>query len=57
MTTHKATGLEDVVAVRVIPPYSVEVTFDDGVVRVLDLEPELWGPVFEPLRFPAYSRS
>jgi len=24
--------------------------FDDGTVRVIDLEDELWGPVFEPLR-------
>lgn len=24
--------------------------FDDGTVRVVDLEAELWGPVFEPLR-------
>ena len=24
--------------------------FDDGTVREIDLEAELWGPVFEPLR-------
>jgi hypothetical protein len=24
--------------------------FDDGTVREIDLEEELWGPVFEPLR-------
>ena len=38
---------------RVPRPYVVEVTFNDGTVRRVDLEPELWGPVFEPLRDPA----
>ena len=29
--------------------YVVELTFADGDVRVIDLEPLLWGPMFEPL--------
>ena len=29
---------------------SFGVDFDDGSVREIDLEAELWGPVFEPLR-------
>lgn len=41
-----------VVAVFVRPPYTIDVTFDDGVVRRIDLEPELDGEVFEPLRDP-----
>jgi len=41
-----------VVAVVVHPPYTIDVTFDDGVVRRIDLEPELDGEVFEPLRDP-----
>lgn len=49
-----ATGLERVVSVKVIPPYTIEVAFDDGVVRRIDLELELEGEVFEPLRDPAY---
>jgi hypothetical protein len=28
----------------------LRVGFDDGTVREVDLEAELWGPVFEPLR-------
>ncbi len=40
------------VSVRVITPYVIEVTFDDGTQRQFDLEPELWGEVFEPLRDP-----
>jgi len=52
MTTHRATGLERVVSAQVIPPYTVEVTFDDGVVRRIDLEPELRGGVYLPLRDP-----
>ncbi len=29
--------------------YVVELTFADGSERVIDLEPLLWGPMFEPL--------
>ena len=41
--------LIDVTGVRVLARYIVELTFADGAVRVMDLEPYLWGPVFEPL--------
>jgi len=30
--------------------YRIKVTFDDGTEGVLDLEEELWGEVFEPLK-------
>ena len=43
---------EKAVAVRVLRPYVIEVTFNDGARREVDLEPELWGQVFEPLRDP-----
>jgi hypothetical protein len=42
--------INDVVAVRVPSRYVVELTFEHGDVRVLDLEPLLDGPVFEPLK-------
>lgn len=35
--------------VRVLSRYIVELTFADGAVRVLDLEPHLWGEMFRPL--------
>ena len=41
--------LIDVTGVRVLAHYVVELTFADGSVRVIDLEPLLWGPMFEPL--------
>jgi hypothetical protein len=41
--------MNDVMAVRVLPRYVVELTFESGNVRVLDLEPLLTGEVFEPL--------
>ena len=41
------------VAVRVLKPYVIEVSFRDGTRRAVDLESELWGDVFEPLRDPA----
>ncbi|MGH8901793.1 MAG: DUF2442 domain-containing protein [Egibacteraceae bacterium] len=40
----------DVTSVRVLSRYVVELTFETGEVKVLDLEPLLSGPVFEPLR-------
>ncbi len=41
--------LIDVTGVRVLARYVVELEFADGAVRVIDLEPLLWGPMFEPL--------
>lgn len=32
--------------------YRLRLTFADGRTGVIDLEPELWGEVFEPLRDP-----
>ena len=41
--------LIDVKDVRLLARYVVELTFADGSERVIDLEPLLWGPMFEPL--------
>ena len=41
--------LIDVTDVRVLSRYLVELTFANGDVRVIDLEPFLWGEMFEPL--------
>ena len=41
--------LIDVTGVRVLARYVVELEFADGAVRVIDLEPLLWGPMFELL--------
>ena len=46
--------MDVVVAVRVVGPYIIEVTFDDGTRRRVDLEPLLHKPVFAPLRGPAF---
>jgi len=40
----------DVTGVRVLARYVVELTFEDGAVRVIDLEPFLCGPMFEPIK-------
>lgn len=37
-------------AVRVLARYVLELSFETGEVRVIDVEPELWGPAFEPLK-------
>lgn len=39
----------DVTAVRVLARYVVELDFEDGSRRVIDLEPMLWGEAFAPL--------
>lgn len=41
--------LIDATDVRILARYVVELTFADGSDRVIDLEPLLWGPMFEPL--------
>ncbi len=41
--------LIDVTRVRVLARYVAELEFADGGLRVIDLEPLLWGPMFEPL--------
>lgn len=43
-------AINDVTAVRVLSRYVVELTFETGEVRVLDLEEFLDGPAFEPLK-------
>jgi hypothetical protein len=40
------------VRIRTVEPlegFKLRLGFDDGTVREIDLETELWGPVFEPL--------
>ncbi len=34
--------------------YRLRILFSDGAVRDVNLEKELWGPVFEPLKDPAF---
>jgi len=43
---------EKAIAVKVLRPYVLDVTFNDGTQREVDLEAELWGEVFVPLRDP-----
>jgi hypothetical protein len=43
-----------VTAVELVGPHSLSLRFNDGASRRVDLLPELEGPVFEPLRDPAY---
>jgi hypothetical protein len=36
--------------------YKLQLEFDDGSTRIVDLSDELWGPMAEPLRDTAYFR-
>lgn len=38
--------------VQPLHDYTLRIRFSDGSSRDIDLEPELWGPMFEPLRDP-----
>lgn len=40
----------DVMSVEIVGNYLLRLTFDDGTQQVIDFEPILYGPVFEPLR-------
>ncbi len=39
---------------KVVGPYSLELVFDNGAHKRVNLRHELYGQVFEPLRDPAY---
>ncbi len=42
--------IHDIVDVEVTGDHTLRVTFDDGAVREVNLQGQLDGPVFEPLR-------
>lgn len=44
----------EVIEANVVGPYSLELLFSDGLRKCVNLESELYGEVFEPLRDPAY---
>lgn len=46
--------IETVSSVRVVRPFVLSVTFEDGVRRLVDVEPYLEGAIFRPLRDPAF---
>jgi hypothetical protein len=50
----KIAKIPRVTAVEVVPPHGLRLTFDDGLMRDVDLADELWGPMFEPLKDPAF---
>ena len=50
----KTVRIPKIIAADVRAPYGLRLTFDDGVTREVDLADELWGPMFEPLRDPAF---
>jgi hypothetical protein len=40
--------------VEVCGPFAMNLTFSDGTLKRVDVRPLLEGPIFEPLRDPAY---
>jgi uncharacterized protein DUF2442 len=48
MSTHTRTAR--ITSVEPLEGFVLRLGFDDGTVRDVDLEADLWGPVFEPLR-------
>ena len=43
-----------VTAAKVVGPHSLELLFDDGLSKRVNLRRELSGPVFQPLRDPTF---
>lgn len=43
-------------AVEPLEGFRLRLTFSDGLVREVDISDDLWGPMAEPLRDPAYFR-
>jgi hypothetical protein len=46
--------VEYVTEAKVLRPYVLELTFTDGTRGEIDVENDLYGEVYEPLRDPAY---
>ena len=42
--------LWEIVKVKALSGYRLEVEFEDGVRGIVDMSENLWGPMFEPLR-------
>jgi hypothetical protein len=53
--TSQATRIR-IETVEPLDGYVLRLGFSDGTARDVDLEPELWGAVFEPLRDPGLFR-
>ena len=49
-------AMPHVIQADYVSGHRIRVTFDDGVVGTVDFEPWLEGPVFGPLKDPAYFR-
>jgi hypothetical protein len=45
-----------IIAVDILDRYSLRVHFDNGTVKEIDLEPVLYGELYEPLRDPDFFR-
>jgi len=46
--------MEKITQVKVLDDYRLEISFNDGVHGVVSLSDRLFGPVFEPLKNPAF---
>ena len=50
------TAIPHVIGAEYVDGHRLRLTFDDGTVGTIDFRPWLEGPVFEPLKNPAYFR-
>ena len=46
--------MERIVYVKALPDWRLEIRFSDGTAGVIALQDRLFGPVFEPLKDPAF---
>lgn len=52
-TLSQQSRLYRVVSFQIVDRYTIQVEFDDGLGKTINLEPMLYGPIFKPLRDPA----
>jgi hypothetical protein len=53
-TLSQQSRLYRIVSFQIVDKYTIYVEFDDGLKRTINLEPILHGPIFKPLRDPAF---
>ena len=46
--------MEKITQVNILDNYRLEISFNDGVTGIVSLADRLFGPVFEPLKDPAF---
>jgi hypothetical protein len=47
-------NFQKIIVAKALENYRLYIEFDDGLSGTIDLSKDLWGPMFEPLKDPAF---